>query len=191
MPQHNVNEVRVWDLPLRLFHWSLATSFLVCYLSEDDWMRLHIYVGYGMAGLLLFRLVWGLVGPEHSRFRDFVRSPAIILDYLKQMARRAAPRYLGHNPAGGAMAVALLLTLSLTVLSGLALYGSTDFAGPMAGWFRGEHTADLLEDLHEGLANFSLFLILLHLAGVLFSSLSHQENLVRAMVTGMKKEQCE
>lgn len=191
MPPSTTHEVRVWDLPLRVFHWSLASSFVLCYLSEDDWTSLHVNAGYLMAGLLLFRLIWGLAGPEHARFRDFVRSPGFILDYLKQAIRLSAPRYLGHNPAGGAMVVALLLTLGLTLLSGLALYGATDFAGPLAGWLRGAAMADLLEESHELLAQFSLFLILLHLGGVLFSSLSHRENLVKAMVTGMKPEQCQ
>ena len=191
MPQTASDEVRVWDLPLRIFHWSLATSFLLCYLSEDDWVSLHVSVGYVMAGLLLFRLIWGFVGPQHARFNDFVQRPAVILDYLKQTSRLSAPRYLGHNPAGGAMVLALMLVLSLCVLSGIALYGSTDFAGPMAGWFRGALAADILEESHEFLANLSVFLILFHLGGVLFSSMAHGENLVKAMFTGMKKEQCQ
>jgi cytochrome b len=183
------NPVKVWDLPVRLFHWTLAFSFLACYLSEDDLPLIHVNGGYLIAGLLVFRLLWGFVGTRHARFIDFVRRPAEVFGYLKLDLQRKAPRYLGHNPAGGAMVVALLITLSLTVLSGMALYGTTDFAGPLAGWFRGALAADILEEGHEFLANLSLTLVVLHLGGVLYSSLSHRENLVKAMFTGMKKEQ--
>jgi cytochrome b len=128
------------------------------------------------------------VGTHHARFRDFVRGPAAVIAYLKDALRFRAARHLGHNPAGGAMVVALLISLAVTVLSGLALYGSTDFAGPLAGMFRGELAADVLEEIHEFSANFTLFLVVLHLGGVLLSSLEHGENLVRAMFSGRKKE---
>ncbi len=182
--------VPVWDLPVRLFHWSLAGTFLLAYLTgENDLEQIHSYLGYTIAGLLLFRLIWGFIGSRHARFADFVPSPGAVLGYFKQAFGHSGKRYLGHNPAGGAMVVALLLTLMLTALSGMALYGATDFAGPMAGWFRGALAADVLEELHEGLGQLCLILVGLHLAGVLFSSLAHRENLVKAMFTGRKQEQ--
>ncbi len=174
MTQPSTDSIKVWDMPTRLFHWTLAVSFLLCYL---------------IAGLLLFRLLWGFVGTRHARFADFVRRPSAIVDYLKQDLRLAAPRHLGNNPAGGAMVIALLIALSLTVLSGMALYGTTDFAGPLAGWFRGAFAADVLEEGHEFFANLSVALVALHLGGVLFSSLLHRENLVKAMFTGMKRRE--
>jgi cytochrome b len=187
MPQQSTDEVKVWDLPVRLFHWTLALSFLLCFLSEDDLPLIHINAGYLMGGLLIFRLLWGFIGSPHARFGDFVQRPAAVLIYLRESLHFQAPRHLGHNPAGGAMVIALMSCLSLTVLSGLALYGATDFAGPLAGWFRGGLAADILEAVHEFLANFSLVLIGLHLGGVLFSSLAHGENLVKSMFNGMKK----
>lgn len=182
-------EVRVWDPAVRLFHWSLVAAFGAAYLSGDEWMSLHVNAGYLIGVLLVFRILWGYVGPCHARFRDFVRPPAEVIAYLRQAARLSAPRHLGHNPAGGAMILALLVSLALTVLSGILLYGTTDFAGPLAGLFRGEVAADLLEGVHEIAANVTVILVVLHLAGVLFASFEHGENLAKAMVTGRKRRE--
>jgi len=181
-------DIQVWDPALRLFHWSLAGAFLVAYLTEDDWATLHINAGYLIGILILLRLLWGFVGPRHARFSDFVRTPREVMAYTADAVRLRAPRYIGHNPAAGTMVVALLISLTVTVLSGIALYGTTDFAGPLAGVWRGEHAADVLEEIHEAAANFTLFLIVLHLGGVLFTSLEQGENLVKSMITGRKKE---
>jgi cytochrome b len=181
-------DTRVWDLAVRVFHWSLATAFAVSYLTEDELQTVHIYAGYLVGVLIAFRLLWGFVGPRHARFSDFVRTPSAVLAYLKAAVRMRAPRFLGHNPAGGAMVVALLITLAVTVVSGMALYGTTDFAGPLAGLFRGDAAADVLKEVHELAANLTLGLVVLHLAGVVFASLEHRENLVKAMITGRKEE---
>jgi cytochrome b len=182
-------EVRVWDPAVRLFHWSLAAAFAAAYLSGDDWMSLHVNAGYLIGGLLSFRILWGFAGPRHARFRDFVRSPLAVLAYLRQAVRLSAPRHLGHNPAGGAMILALLISLTLAVASGILLYGATDFAGPLPGLFRGELAADVLKDIHEIAANLTVVLVVLHLAGVVFASFEHRENLAKAMVTGRKREE--
>jgi cytochrome b len=181
-------DTRVWDLAVRVFHWSLATAFAVSYLTEDELQTVHIYAGYLVGVLIAFRLLWGFVGPRHARFSDFVRTPSAVLAYLKAAVRMRAPRFLGHNPAGGTMVVALLITLAVTVVSGMALYGTTDFAGPLAGLFRGDAAADVLKEVHELAANLTLGLVVLHLAGVFFASLEHRENLVKAMITGRKEE---
>jgi len=118
-----------------------------------------------------------------------VRAPSAVLTYLRQAVRLSAPRHLGHNPAGGAMILALLVSLTLAVVSGVLLYGTTDFAGPLAGLFRGEVAADVLEDIHEVAANLTVVLVVLHLAGVLFASFEHRENLAITMVTGRKREE--
>lgn len=183
-----VNEIKIWDPAVRIFHWTLATSFLVTWLTEDEAQALHVYAGYVIGALLVFRVIWGFIGTRHARFRDFVHGPSVVKAYLSDALRFRARRYLGHNPAGGAMVMALLASLAITVLSGVALYGATEFAGPLAGVFRGELAADLLEETHEFGANLTLLLVVLHLGGVLFSSLEHRENLVHAMVTGRKKE---
>ena len=180
--------IPVWDLAVRLFHWTLAGAFLVAYVTEDDWEMLHVNAGYLIGTLIVLRLLWGFFGPRHARFSDFVCTPREVTCYAADAMRLRAPRYIGHNPVGGAMVLALLLSLTLTVLTGIALYGTTDFAGPLAGVWRGEIMADILEETHEIGANLTLLLVLLHLGGVLFSSLEHGENLIKSMVTGRKKE---
>lgn len=185
--------VRVWDPLVRLFHWSLAASFLVAFLTEDDLLVVHVWAGYIIFGLILVRLIWGFVGPRHARWSDFIKEPGEIMAYLKDVLRFSALRYLGHNPAGGAMVVALLVSLIATGLSGLAVYGAQELSGPLAPMFSGlsEGWAHLLEDVHEVLANLTLLLVLLHLAGVVFASLQHRENLVRGMITGLKRSETE
>ncbi len=183
----STDTVAVWDPLVRVFHWSLAASFCVAYLSEDDFMSLHEWAGYTVAALVGFRLAWGLIGTRHARFGDFVTTPRKVLAYLGQIFRGDAPRYLGHNPAGGLMIVALLLSLAATALAGMAMLGM-DGAGPLAGLVPAGD-GEALEEIHEFLANFALFLVVLHVAGVLVSSLLHRENLVRAMITGLKPAQ--
>jgi len=185
--------VKVWDPLVRIFHWSLAGTFLLAYLSEDDYLDLHTLAGYVMLGLLGFRLLWGLVGTRHARFSDFVRSPSTVVVYLKDIVTAHPKRYLGHNPAGGAMVVALLVSLALTGISGVAVYGAQELAGPLAEMLRGipPSGAKALEEAHEVLANLSLLLVILHLAGVAIASLQHHENLVRAMITGYKRREAE
>jgi cytochrome b len=185
--------VRVWDPLVRLFHWGLAASFMIAFLTEDDLLVVHVWAGYTIFGLILVRFIWGLVGPRYARWSDFVREPGEIMAYLKDAVRFRAPRYLGHNPAGGAMVVALMVSLVATGLSGLAVYGAQELSGPLAPLFSGlsEGWAHVLEDIHEVLANLTFLLVLLHLAGVAFASFQHRENLVRAMITGLKRSETE
>jgi cytochrome b len=185
--------VRVWDPLVRLFHWSLAASFTIAFLTEDDLLVVHVWAGYTIFGLILFRLIWGFVGPRHARWSDFIKEPIEIAAYLKDAVRFRAVRHLGHNSAGGAMVVALLVSLTVTGLTGLAVYGAQELSGPLAPMLSGlsEGWAHLLEDVHEVLANLTLLLVLLHLAGVVFASLQHRENLVRAMITGLKRSETE
>ncbi len=185
--------VRVWDPLVRLFHWSLAASFTIAFLTEDDLLVVHVWAGYTIFGLILVRLIWGFVGTRKARWSDFIKEPGEIAAYLKDAVRFRAARYLGHNPAGGAMVVALLVSLIATALTGLAVYGAQELSGPLAPMLSGlsEGWAHLLEDVHEVLANLTLLLVLLHLAGVVFASLQHRENLVRAMITGLKRSETE
>jgi cytochrome b len=185
---HSGRDLLVWDLFVRLFHWSLAGAFSVAYVTEDEWEGLHVNAGYLIGILIMLRLLWGFIGPRYARFSNFLRSPSAVRAYVRDAARLRAPRYIGHNPAGGSMVVALLISLAVTVTSGIALYGTTDFAGPLAGVWRGELAADVLEGIHEVGAHLTLLLVALHLGGVLFSSLEHGENLVTSMITGRKKE---
>jgi cytochrome b len=181
--------VRVWDPLVRMFHWGLAGSFAIAFLTEDDLLALHVGAGYLILGLIFIRVLWGFVGTRHARWSDFVKQPTEIFTYLKAAIRSRAARYLGHNPAGGAMVVALMLSVTLTGLSGLAVYGAQELSGPMAPLLSGLSGGwgHALEDIHEVVANLTLLLVLLHLAGVALASLQHRENLVRAMITGLKR----
>jgi len=182
--------VRIWDPLVRLFHWSLVVSFAVAWLSgESDFLNLHAWSGYLIGGLVLFRLVWGLIGTEHAKFRDFVFPPAVVLSYAGDLVRGRTRRYLGHNPLGGAMVVALLTILALATLTGLALHAAENNAGPLADLLRDSPhwLEDVFEETHEFLSHLALLLIGVHIAGVAVSSLVHHENLVRAMITGRKR----
>jgi cytochrome b len=181
-------DVRVWDPAIRVFHWTLVPAFVIAYLSGEEILDLHVVTGYLIGGLVGFRVLWGIIGTRHARFSDFVRSPRTIGEYLRSLFGGRPQHYLGHNPAGGAMVVALLVMLALTTLSGLAVYGGKELAGPMAFLATTPFLdAKWLEGLHEVCANLTVALILAHIAGVLVSSLLHGENLVRAMITGTKR----
>jgi cytochrome b len=186
------NQIKVWDLFVRVFHWSLVIGFFTAYVTEDEAMGLHIWAGYLVFSLVVLRLLWGLFGSEHARFLDFVRGPGEILAYLKQVFSGSERRYLGHNPAGGAMIVALLASLLLTAVTGMLMFGAenpTGVLGTLSATLGivGEAGAERLEDVHEFFANFTLALVVVHIAGVVFESLRHRENLVRAMLTGHKQ----
>jgi len=210
-PMNASNEIKVWDPLVRIFHWSLAAAFTIAYLTEDDWQDIHVLAGYTVAGLVAFRIVWGFVGPQHARFSDFVFSPTTVMGYLKDMVSFRAKRYIGHNPAGGVMVIALLVSLAATTLTGMKLYAVEENAGPFAqlqienlspissavadddeherGEGRGEGDGEVWEELHEFFANLTLLLVFLHIGGVVVSSLAHGENLPRAMVTGKKRQE--
>jgi cytochrome b len=180
------SQIYVWDLFVRLFHWSLVAAFTVAYLTEDDALNVHVLAGYAVGGLILARVVWGFVGPEHARFRDFIYSPGETLRYLRDLVLFRAERHLGHSPAGGAMIVLLLVFLAATVATGLVVYGGEQQAGPLAGMFT-EAFAESFEEIHELLANITLALVLAHIAAVVLASFVLRENLVRSMLTGYKR----
>lgn len=182
------NAVKVWDPAVRLFHWLLVAGFFFTYVAEGEWLIYHLWVGYGVFALLCFRLVWGVVGSRFARFGDFVYGPGKVLRYLRAVLTLRAERHLGHNPAGGAMILALLACLLLTVWSGVLLYGADARLGP-AAWLMQNATDDgvtALEALHGSAANLTVLLVVLHVAGVVWQSLLHRENLVKAMITGRK-----
>jgi cytochrome b len=190
MKQMTTRSVAVWDLPTRLFHWGLAASFAVAWLTAegDRWLTVHVFAGYLMLGLLAFRLVWGLVGGRYARFRDFTYGWREARDYVIDLLRGRARRYLGHNPAG-AWAVFALIALGFAVsLTGLMLLGAQEGQGPLAGWL-GFPLGNGFEELHEAVASAMLALVLVHIAGVLVESLVHRENLVHAMFTGYKRQE--
>ncbi len=165
--------VRVWDLPTRLFHWSMVICFVGAWLTrEGDGQRLlHVLFGYTLFGLIGIRLIWGVIGTRYARFAEFIRGPRAVIDYLSGKATR----YIGHNPAG---AIAIVLMLALGLGSGIT------------GWLMASGRAgEGLEDIHEFFANGSLAVVIVHVLGVIWSSLRHRENLPRAMLTGKKTGQ--
>jgi len=178
--------VKVWDPLVRVFHWSLVFFFLFAFITEDDWLNLHVQAGYAVSFLIGFRLLWVLVGTRNARFLTFVKSPTVMLTYLKGMLSFKVPHYLGHNPLGAAMVIILLLGITVVSLSGMALI-AIEGNGPLAGSFVASWDADWMEEAHEFFANFTLLMVTVHVSGVIFSSLVEGENLVKAMVTGRKK----
>jgi cytochrome b len=150
--------VKVWDPFVRVFHWLLVGLFALAYVTGDDVQPVHNAAGYAIAGLLALRIVWGFLGPRHARFRDFVRTPREALAYLKDMLLGHPRRYIGHNPAGGLMVIALIAMLGLTSMTGYMM--TTD-----AYW-----GSKAMEELHEVLANATVALVALHVLGVLTAS---------------------
>lgn len=193
--------VRVWDPFVRIFHWAVVACVTTSVITAEDFRSLHVRVGYVIFALVLSRILWGFVGSTHARFRDFVYPPSKVIGYLKEMAARKPTHYLGHNPAGGAMVIALLLFLVLTPLAGMMAYGEKGH-GPFADApsmvspahadsgeaadRQGRGGDSLWGEIHGAMAGTLLFLIVVHFCGVLASSYLERENLIRAMVTGRK-----
>jgi cytochrome b len=168
------HKVVVWDAPVRVFHWLMVFSFAGAYLTAESerWRLLHLTLGYTMAGLVAFRIVWGLVGTRTARFSNFVRGPRAVLRYMQALLSRLPEHHIGHNPAGAVAIVAMLALTLAIVASGWALFNDTG--------------GEWLEGLHEFAANSMLAVIGAHIAGVLFASWRGHENLVGAMITGRK-----
>ena len=166
--------VLVWDAPVRVFHWLMVLSFAGAYLTAESerWRLAHVTLGYTLAGLVAFRILWGLVGTRHARFASFVRGPGAIARYLGSLLRGRPEHHSGHNPAGALAIVALVLLALAVSASGWATY--QDIGGH---W---------LEEAHEAAASLMLAVVGVHVAGVVVGSWLHRENLVRAMVTGRK-----
>jgi cytochrome b len=183
-------EIRVWDPFVRIFHWMLVLLFTLAYVTGEGPLSTHVYAGYAVFGLVVLRVLWGFVGTRHARFSDFVGRPAAVLAYARDTLGLRAKRYLGHNPAGGAMILLILVSLVLVSVSGVAIYGLEKGAGPLAMLGGGpESLEDVLEEVHEFFANFMVLLVVVHIAGVVAESLIHRENLVKAMLTGRKRAQ--
>jgi len=183
------NTVKVWDAPVRLFHWSLVVSFAAAYFTAEFHIGfVHVWIGYFLCALLLTRIFWGFAGNQYARFRSFIFSPRETATYMRAMLQGNPAHYFGHNPAGALMVFALLGLLLLIFLSGLATLAVIDFEGPLLFLINSidDETSYAIRHLHSWLINLALVLIPLHLLGVLFGSIQHKENLVRAMITGSK-----
>jgi len=180
--------VVVWDLPTRIFHWLLATAFLVEWLTQDDarYLDFHVFCGYLIGALIVFRVIWGFVGTRWARFSSFAFGPFAALRYLRDLLRRRQAHFVGHNPAGS-WAIFIVLTLgTLSVLSGVAALGGEKQQGPLQGLLTFTQ-GDALREAHSVLAWTMLAVVALHILGVVVSSFSDRENLPAAMVRGRKR----
>lgn len=175
----------VWDLPVRLFHWSLAGYFGLAYWLGSDWPAMHTHAGYTAALLVTFRILWGFIGSTHARFADFLATPGRTVRYVGALVHGRPEVHRGHDPAGAAMILALLGSLLVTSISGMALY-AMEGRGPLAGTAVARWPDRPMVDVHHLASDFTLVLVLLHVLGVLMTSAITRTNLVRAMITGRK-----
>jgi cytochrome b len=165
----------VWDVPTRAFHWLLVASFAGAFLTAESerYRDIHVVLGYTLLGLIAFRLVWGFVGTRYAQFRSFLFKPREIASYAVSLLKARPKHYVGHNPAGS-VAVFSLLALGITSgVTGVLIF--QDVGG------------DVLEELHDLVSYGMLAIVVVHVAGVLISSVMHRENLVRSMITGFKR----
>ncbi len=185
----NKKGIFVWDLPVRLFHWSLALTVGVAaitgFLAPEWWLDVHVWSGYIIGLLVVFRIIWGFGGSKYARFSSFWFSFSEILAHLRNALRRRPSHYSGHNPAGALMVFALLAVLAAITISGMIVLGGQENQGLLAG-FVSYNFGEAAEELHEFLAILLLFMIGAHLLGVFIESRLGRENLVRAMITGYK-----
>ena len=172
-------KILVWDVPTRIGHWLLAAAFALAFLTGDSEAKrlFHVAAGYAVAGVLLFRIFWGLAGTRYARFASFLFSPRDVVAYLGALLKGKPGHWLGHNPAGSYAIYTLLLLGFATTASGFAVY-----AGIGGEW---------LEEAHDVLAYTMLGMVALHILGVIVSSWMHHENLVRSMLNGCKQGQSE
>ena len=168
--------MRVWDPLVRIFHWSLVASFAVAWLTSHSSEDIHDGAGYLAAALVLVRLLWGALGTPYARFAQFVRGPATVLRYLRAMLGGREARYIGHNPAGGAMVLVLMAAMAATALTGWMMTTDAYFG------------VEWVQAVHSLVAHGLLLLVAVHVGGVALACLRHRENLVAAMITGRKRK---
>ncbi len=207
-------QLSVWDFLVRITHWTIVVGFATAYFTEDDLLTAHVWAGYTVGIAVMVRIIWGFVGPKHARFIDFLYRPAAVVSYLLDLLRSRSKRYIGHSPAGGAMVIVLLFCLVGTVITGLALYGAQEKAGPLRALYaatssvlpdRGlvvtaaadenarerrdasDEKEGVLKEYHEVPANIALGLVIVHIMAVFWASMVHRENLAWSMVTGRKR----
>ncbi|MDM7951384.1 cytochrome b/b6 domain-containing protein [Hydrogenophaga sp.] len=183
-----MHTVRVWDLPTRLFHWALAACIVGLVVTGNiggNWMNWHLRLGYAVLTLLLFRLVWGLVGGRWSRFSSFLYSPGSLLRYLR--GQGDISHSVGHSPLGALSVFALLAVLLLQVGTGLVSDDEIAFSGPLVRFVSGDTIASAT-GYHKNIGKFIVMgLVVLHLLAILFYKLVQKQSLVRPMVVGDKQ----
>lgn len=179
--------MRVWDLPIRLFHWILVCLIAFNWVSaEQGWMEQHMLSGYAILALLLFRIVWGFVGSDTARFTFFLKSPLAALRHLSHLTRREPDTEVGHNAAGGWMVVVMLLLLLAQVVTGLASNDDISINGPLANTV-GKELSDTLTGLHHKGFDLLKIVIVAHILAIIAYAVLKRQNLVRPMITGKKR----
>ncbi|WP_286237875.1 cytochrome b/b6 domain-containing protein [Neptuniibacter halophilus] len=179
--------IKIWDLPTRLFHWSLASLFVFMIVSgnSDDMVEWHFYAGYLLSGLLLFRVLWGLLGTRYARFSSFVFHPGETLSYLKSLFSSEHRAYAGHNPIGGLMVFALLLLLAVQSVTGMMSTDDIIWYGPLYNLVD-EETAGLAGYIHHELQLILQLLVGLHIFAIIYHKVRFKESLAPAMLHGKK-----
>jgi cytochrome b len=179
-------QVRVWDIPIRLFHWSVVVLLCLSWFSADQgYMRVHLVSGLALLTLLFFRIAWGLVGSTTARFSNFLHPPRRVVGYLKGLAGGDKIFHAGHNPAGGWMVLGLIAVLLAQVATGLFANDGVRFHGPLA-LLVSEDASTRLTDIHGLIFNLILLLVWCHIVAVGFYLLVRGDNLIWPMVTGKK-----
>ncbi|MGZ8204005.1 MAG: cytochrome b/b6 domain-containing protein [Burkholderiales bacterium] len=187
LPKNAERLLLIWDLPTRIFHWTLAVSFFIALATGDSdrFRDIHVFSGYLILGLICFRVLWGFAGSRYARFKSFLFGPRAAITYLGDLVAARTARHLGHNPAGS-WAIFAMLTLGLLIcVSGVVVLGAEESHGILQG-FAGHPLGEMTKELHESLSWLMLGLVLMHVAGVLIESRAHRENLIKGMLTGRK-----
>jgi len=182
-------KIKVWDWPTRLFHWLLVLVVSGAWISSfrESWLMEHVWFGHAVIGLLVFRIVWGWIGNGFARFREFVTGPQIVWEYAKLRWSNEAPRILGHNPLAAWMMVALLLVLLGITLTGAVTLAGEEWIGPLTQYFSLSE-GRFAKSIHVWLSYALLSLITLHILAAVIDSVSHRENLIKAMISGFKRD---
>ncbi|MCU0758173.1 MAG: cytochrome b/b6 domain-containing protein [Steroidobacteraceae bacterium] len=180
--------VLVWDLPVRLMHWTLALAVAGAWATQEiegDWFEYHVWCGYVVLVVAATRIAWGFLGTRHARFASFLRGPAAILAYARGLLRPGSGSHAGHNPLGALMVLALLLLLLVQAVTGLFANDQIMASGPLYGYVSGA-TSDRLTSLHKQFFDLLLAAIALHVAAAFFYLLVRRDNLILPMITGRK-----
>jgi cytochrome b len=187
--ESSVQPIRIWDLPTRLFHWVLVLLIgLLFATGEFDLldMRWHFWAGYAALALIMFRILWGFLGSQTSRFTQFVRGPSAITAYVRELSSTNAKISIGHNPLGGWSVLALLLSVLVQAVTGLFSSDEIDTDGPLVAHVSGR-TVKLMTRLHHWNQNVLLALVCLHIVAVLLYLVLRHENLIRPMISGRRQ----
>jgi cytochrome b len=183
------SRVFVWDIPVRLFHWTLVALMVALVITANipiDVIGLHAKLGFAALALVLFRLLWGFIGSSYARFSQFVHGPGTVIAYARSLLAKQDGFVAGHNPLGGWMVVVLLLAVMLQVTLGMFSNDDVFFEGPLA-YLVSKDTSDLITSLHGDMFNVLLALVILHVSAVIWHILFRGENLIFAMFTGHKE----